>query len=116
MSVVIEGTAPSSTKPIEDRMRTRKVKGEKVTEAQCRFCDQWQTADAEHFFPHKASGGLHLRSRCRSCEKTYRTGVKDAIKAGEHEVKTRGGFELDETTEAAAKQVYEYVLNNWAAK
>jgi hypothetical protein len=37
-----------------------------------RYCHVEQPADADHFFPHRASGGSHLKSRCRACEKRYR--------------------------------------------
>jgi hypothetical protein len=41
----------------------------------CRYGEEEKLADARHFFPHRASGGLHLKSRCRTCEKFYRAGL-----------------------------------------
>lgn len=44
--------------------------------AVCKHCEKRQAADSDHFFPHRATGGLHLGSRCRSCETSYRAALK----------------------------------------
>ena len=53
----------------------------------CRYCHVEWPADADHFFPHRASGGLHLKSRCRACEKRYRAEL--AAAKGQREVRHR---------------------------
>ena len=55
----------------------------------CRYCNIEQPADADHFFPHRASGGLHLKSRCRICEKSYRASLTAATAKGRREVRPR---------------------------
>lgn len=57
----------------------------------CRYCHVEQSADADHFFPHRASGGLHLKSRCRACEKLYRAELAAATAKGQREVRHRPG-------------------------
>jgi hypothetical protein len=54
-----------------------------------RYCHVDQPADADHFFPHRASGGLHLKSRCRACEKGYRDELAAATARGQREVRHR---------------------------
>lgn len=113
MSVKTEVTAPAapaSTVLHADRSRVRTIKGQKIQHATCRFCDNEQPVDAEHFFPHKRSGGYHVNSRCRSCEGDYRKGLRTEEN---RVIVTRGGIAIDWD---AAKAVYEYVLNNWAVK
>lgn len=53
----------------------------------CRYCQVEKPADAEHFFPHRASGGLHLKSRCRVCEKGYRAELAAAAVNDQRDVR-----------------------------
>jgi hypothetical protein len=55
----------------------------------CRYCHVEWPADAGHFFPHRASGGLHLKSRCRACEKRYRAELAAATAKGQREIRHR---------------------------
>jgi hypothetical protein len=55
----------------------------------CQYCHVEQPADADHFFPHRASGGLHLKSRCRTCEKRYGDELAAATAKGQREVRHR---------------------------
>jgi len=55
----------------------------------CEYCGLEKPADAEHFFPHRATGGLHLRSRCRECEKLYREGLAASAASGERMIQPR---------------------------
>jgi hypothetical protein len=55
----------------------------------CRYCHEEKPADAAHFFPHRASGGLHLKSRCRVCEKRYRANLAAATAEGQRKVRPR---------------------------
>jgi hypothetical protein len=55
----------------------------------CRYCHVEQRADADHFFPRRASGGLHLKSRCRACEKRYRAELAAGTATGQREVRHR---------------------------
>lgn len=91
-------TVPSSVVLAEDLNET----------AVCRYCETEQPADSEHFFPHRASGGLHLRSRCRGCEKDYRTAKKAEAAAGTREIKPRGSRKAEAlAAEAAASAAAE---------
>lgn len=111
MSVKTEVTAPAapaSTVLHADRSRVRTIKGQKIQHATCRFCDNEQPVDAEHFFPHKRSGGYHVNSRCRSCEGGYRKGLRTEEN---RVIVTRGGIAIDFET---AKKVYLHVLDHFA--
>jgi hypothetical protein len=55
----------------------------------CRCCRVEKPADDDHFFPHRASGGLHLKSKCRACEKHYRDELAAATASGQREVRRR---------------------------
>ena len=68
-------------------------------EATCPRCGETWPADAEHFFLHRASGGLHLRSHCRRCEPGYRTelaqrraATKRTSRLAERPVRAAGRF------------------------
>ena len=50
--------------------------GSDGAKAPCRYCGVEQPVDADHWFLHKASGQFHVRPRCKSCEKAYRTGKR----------------------------------------
>lgn len=59
--------------------------------ATCAFCEVEMDANKDNFFPHRASGGLHLnKCRCRKCDKAYRTELKNNTDAGNHVAKPRG--------------------------
>jgi hypothetical protein len=96
-------TTPASTRGKPDRIRTRTVKGEKVTETKCRFCESWQPVDKAHFYPHRASGGFHVNSRCVACDRAYRAGVREATKAGTHRVVPRKRDEVPAEAAEAGK-------------
>jgi hypothetical protein len=97
--------APSSAPVKPDRIRKRKVRGESVTEVRCRFCDVWQPVDREHFFVFRAiDGAFHLNSRCRNCEKSYRTNLRHQIGAGNHRPKPRPRHRDEAAAEAATAQ------------
>ena len=66
----------------------------------CRYCHVEQPADADQFFPHRASGGLHLKSRCRACDKRYRVELAAATAKGQREIRHR-----PRSTEAVLSQV-----------
>jgi hypothetical protein len=81
------------------------VGGEKQVQARCRFCETWEPVDSEHFFPFRAiDGAHHVNARCRKCEANYRAGVREATKAGTHEVKPRPRHHDEAEAEAATAQ------------
>jgi hypothetical protein len=77
--------APASTVAKPDRIRNRTVKGQKVTECQCRFCSTWMPVDKANWYPYRAiDGAFHLNSRCVACDRAYRVALKRQVEAGNH--------------------------------
>lgn len=66
----LESAGPVPTKPSVERWS---IIGSNAATATCRYCGVEQPVDTEHWFRHKASGQFHVRSRCKSCEKEYRS-------------------------------------------
>jgi hypothetical protein len=70
-----------------------------------RFAEIWLEASSSNWFANRSTSGLHLSSRSRGTEKSYRAQAAGMVKDGSRTIKVRGTAKTATATDPMIKEL-----------